>query len=109
MQATWRQPVAELAAPPIGEVVREHDQGMRRNARPGMGLVQHDGMSTRSPWKASPPPRRLTPRNCSCCGPSGVREDESAPAMTWEEARTRWFTRFVDDRTTALPRDRDSP
>lgn len=28
-------------------------------------------------------------------------EDESAPTTTWEKHADKWFTRFVDDRTTA--------
>jgi len=28
-------------------------------------------------------------------------EDESSPAMTWEKHAQQWFTRFVDDRSTA--------
>jgi GNAT superfamily N-acetyltransferase len=65
-----------------------------------MGLVQHDGVST---------PARDGIRPATAADAAQLLllwalvfgEEDTGPAMTWKEHAGEWFTRFVDDRTTA--------
>jgi GNAT superfamily N-acetyltransferase len=75
-------------------------KGMRRDALPGLGLVQHDGMST-PPMESIRTATSADATQLLLLWALVFEEDESAPATTWEKHAQEWFTRFVDDGTAA--------
>lgn len=65
-----------------------------------MGLVQHDDMST----PATDRIRAATAADAAqllFLWALVFDEDDTAPATTWKQHAQAWFTRFVEDRTTA--------